>query len=62
MLAILMAIQAGLPPLDFVDMIGKDKEEYIRAIQIGFGGDYEPMETELSYLMIYVGARSPRPL
>jgi cell filamentation protein len=44
MLAILMAIQAGLPPLDFVDMIGKDKEEYIRAIQIGFGGDYEPME------------------
>lgn len=44
MLAILMALQAGLPPLDFVDMIGKDNEEYIRAIQIGVGGDYAPME------------------
>lgn len=44
MLAILMGLQAGLPPLDFQDMITKHKEEYIRAVQIGFGGDYGPME------------------
>jgi len=44
MLAILMGLQAGLPPLDFQDMITEDKEEYIRAIQIGFGGNYAPME------------------
>ena len=44
MLSILMALQGGLPPLDFKDMIGKDKEKYIRAIQIGVGGDYSPME------------------
>jgi len=44
MLAILMGLQAGLPPLDFQDMIIKHKEEYIRAVQIGFSGDYGPME------------------
>jgi cell filamentation protein len=44
MLAILMGLQAGLPPLDFQDMITKAKEEYILAIQIGFGGNYAPME------------------
>jgi len=44
MLAILMGLQAGLPPLDFQDMITKDKEEYIRAIQIGVSGNYTPME------------------
>lgn len=44
MLATLMSLQAGLPPLDFQDMITKDKEEYIRAIQIGVSGNYAPME------------------
>jgi len=43
MLAILMGLQAGLPPLEFRDMITKDKEEYIRAIQIGVSGNYAPM-------------------
>jgi len=44
MLAILMGLQAGLPPLDFQDMITTDKEEYIRAIQIGVGENYAPMQ------------------
>lgn len=44
MFAILMALQAGLPPLDFKDMIGKDKAKYIQAIQIGVGGNYTPMK------------------
>jgi len=43
-LAILMGLQAGLPPLEFQDMITKDKEEYIRAIQVGVSGNYGPME------------------
>src|SRR4030065_1676610 len=44
MLAILMAIQAGLPPLDFSDMMGAGNEEYIEAVQGGVDRDYKPME------------------
>ncbi len=44
MLATLMALQAGLPPLDFSGLIGKKKKEYIEAIHAGFGGNYKPME------------------
>ncbi len=44
MLAILMAIQAGLPPLDFSDMTGAGKAEYIKAVQAGMDRDYKPME------------------
>ncbi len=44
MLAILMAIQAGLPPLDFSYMINEGKEDYINAVQAGMDRDYKPME------------------
>jgi cell filamentation protein len=44
MLAILMALQAGLPPLDFSGLTGKKKKEYIEAIHAGFQGNYKPME------------------
>ncbi len=44
MLAILMALQAGLPPLDFSGITGKKKKEYIEAIHAGFQGKYKPME------------------
>lgn len=44
MLSILMALQAGLPPLDFSEMIGEGKEEYIKAVQAGMDRDYKPME------------------
>ncbi|HAG52101.1 MAG TPA: cell filamentation protein Fic [Deltaproteobacteria bacterium] len=44
MLATLMALQAGLPPLDFRDMIGRGMAEYIKAIQVGMERNYEPME------------------
>jgi cell filamentation protein len=43
MLAILMAIQAGLPPLDFGVMIDEEKEKYIKAIHAGVGQNYERM-------------------
>jgi cell filamentation protein len=48
MLSILMALQAGLPPLDFHDMINTDKEEYIQAIQIGVSRNYAPLEKVLA--------------
>jgi len=44
MLAILMALQAGLPPLDFSAVAVKKKKEYIEAIHAGFQGNYKPME------------------
>ncbi len=51
MLAILMAIQAGLPPLDFSDMTGAGKEEYIKAVQAGMDRDYKPMEKVFTFVV-----------
>jgi len=44
LLAILMALQAGLPPLDFSGIVGRKKKEYIAAVQTGMERDYTPME------------------
>ncbi len=44
MLATLMALQSELPPLDFRNMIGKGKKDYIKAVQAGMERDYQPME------------------
>ena len=44
MLAIVMAVQAGLPPLDFGHLKGQKKKEYFRAVQAGMDYDYGPME------------------
>ncbi len=44
-LSTLMALQAGLPPLDFTPIEkGKKKQEYFRAVQMGMDKNYEPME------------------
>ncbi len=43
MLAIVMAVQAGLPPLDFGHLKGRKKQEYFRAVQAGMNYDYGPM-------------------
>ena len=45
MLAWLMALQAGTPPLDFSPMAGRGKAAYIAAIHQAVSGDYGPMET-----------------
>lgn len=39
-----MALQAGLPLLDFSVMTGTGKTAYIAAIQAGFDRHYVPME------------------
>jgi cell filamentation protein len=44
MLAILMALQAGLPMLDFGGIKGKKRKDYFLAVQAGLGKDYEPMK------------------
>lgn len=40
----LMAFQAGQPALDYGDIRGKKKREYIAAVHAALSGDYEPME------------------
>jgi cell filamentation protein len=44
MLASLMALQAGLPPLDFGMVKGRKKQEYFIAVQAGLDRNYGPME------------------
>lgn len=44
MLAIVMAAQAGLPPLDFGHLKGVKRQEYFRAVQAGMNYNYGPME------------------
>ena len=45
LLAVLMALQAGLPTLDFSPMAsGRKRQAYFSAIHAGLGRDYRPME------------------
>ena len=43
-LADLMALQAGLPSLDFSGIKRKKRQEYFSAVQAGLDRNYEPME------------------
>lgn len=43
LLAVLMALQAGFPLLDFGGIAGKKKKDYIKAIHTAMDRDYEPM-------------------
>jgi cell filamentation protein len=43
LLALLMALQSGLPPLDFSPMAGDGKAEYINAIHAIMDRDYAPL-------------------
>jgi cell filamentation protein len=44
LLAILMALQAGLPILDFTVIRGKMRENYFAAVRAGWDSNYEPMD------------------
>lgn len=44
LLSVLMGLQAGLPPLDFTEIHGAKRDEYIAAVQAGMDRDYKPME------------------
>lgn len=43
LLALLMALQAGLPPLDFTQMAGRGKRAYIASIHAAMNRDYVPL-------------------
>ncbi len=43
LVAMLMALQAGLPALDFGGIRGAKKRAYIAAVHAAMGRDYEPM-------------------
>jgi cell filamentation protein len=43
LLAMLMALQAGLPPLDFTPMSGRGKPSYIGSIHAATSRDYQPL-------------------
>ena len=43
-LSTLMALQAGLPLLDFSLIAGEDKESYFAAVRAGLDRNYRPME------------------
>lgn len=44
LLALLMALQAGLPLLDFGPLAGRGRPAYFAAIRAAFGKDYRPLE------------------
>ena len=43
-LATLMALQGGLPPLDFTSIAGRARNVYFAAVQAGMDRNYQPME------------------
>ncbi len=44
LLATLIALQAGLPPLDFGGLKGKRRKDYFIAVRAGLERNYKPME------------------
>lgn len=61
-LSTLMALQAGLPLLDFGAMTGKGKNAYVAAIQAGLDKDYAPMERLLEKVIEQSGPSSKAPV
>ena len=47
-LAVLMALQAGLPPLDFGGIKGRKRLEYFAAVRAAMDSNYKPMEKVFS--------------
>jgi cell filamentation protein len=50
LLTTVMALQAGMPPLDF-ELIEMGKDRYIEAIHAGHAGNYEPMKLIFSEVL-----------
>ena len=44
LLSVLMALQAGLPPLNFSQLRATKRDEYFAAVQSGMDRDYKLME------------------
>ena len=48
-----MALQAGLPPLDFSGFELERQEEYFTAVRHGLDRDYKPMEKVFTDVITY---------
>lgn len=44
LLAVLMGLQAGLPPLYFANLSGRKRQQYFAAVRAGLALNYEPMQ------------------
>ncbi len=51
MLASLMALQAGLPPLNFTGIEGRKRREYFAAVKAGLDRNYKPMGEIFGYVI-----------
>lgn len=51
LLAWLMALQAGLPPLDFRPLAGRGRPAYFAAIRAAFAKDYRPLEARFKVVI-----------
>jgi len=47
-----MALQGGLPPLDFRGLKGRKRKEYFTAIRMGLDRDYRAMERIFSEVIL----------
>ncbi|MCB8746416.1 Fic family protein [Rhodoferax sp. U2-2l] len=52
LLALLMALQAGLPPLDFSPMLGRGRRIYIGGIHAAMGRDYRPLAAMFEKIIV----------
>jgi cell filamentation protein len=52
LLALLMALQAGLPPLDFSPMLGRGWRIYIGGIHAAMGRDYRPLAAVFEKIIV----------
>ncbi|MBS7806952.1 Fic family protein [Variovorax sp. PCZ-1] len=52
LLALLMALQAGLPPLDFSPMLGRGRRIYIGGIHAAMGRDYLPLAAVFEKIIV----------
>jgi cell filamentation protein len=57
LLALLMALQAGLPPLNFSPLTGRGKRVYVGGIHAAIGNDFVPLTAMFSRVI----ERSRRP-
>lgn len=52
LLAVLMALQSGLPPLDFSPMLGRGRRIYIGGIHAAMGRDYQPLAAVFEKIIV----------
>lgn len=62
LLAVVMALQAGLPGLDYTGIRGKKRKEYFAAVQAGLDRDYEPMKKVFSSVLSRTRRKHPQHL